>query len=75
MKVTEWFHEGQGWIYESDQTEIRDAQYNLDNAVYEHKLALLNDHIAVFDKEIDRLNVIKKRWTDYGTNLKRQKHV
>lgn len=71
QKTSKVFHEGQGWIYESDQTEIRDAQYNLDNAVYEHKLALLNDHITVFDKEIDRLNVIKKRWTDINTEAER----
>ena len=31
----------------------------------------MNDHIAVFDKEIDRLNVIKKRWTDINTEAER----
>lgn len=71
QKTSKVFHEGQGWVYESDQTEIREAQLNYDNAVYEHKLALLNDHITMFDKEIDRLNVIKKRWTDINTEAER----
>lgn len=61
------YHEGKGWIYESNQDEVRDAQYNLDNAKYEHKIALLNDHIAVYDEEIKRLNKIKERWTDIST--------
>ena len=67
QKTNKVFKEGQGWVYESDQDEVNQAQQNYDNAVYEHKLALLNDHVAVFDKEIKRLNKIKERWTDINT--------
>lgn len=55
-------------MYESDQSEIREAQYNYDSAVYEHKLALLNDHVKVYDEEIKRLNKIKDRWSKIVTD-------
>lgn len=71
QKTEKVFKEGQGWVYESNADEIRDAQYNLDNAKYEHKLTLLNDHIEVYDEEIKRLNKIKKRWTDINTEAER----
>lgn len=61
------FKEGQGWVYESDADEINEAQYNYDNAKYEHKLALLNDHVKVYDEEIKRLNKIKDRWSRINT--------
>lgn len=61
------FKEGQGWVYESDADSINEAQYNYDNAVYEHKLALLNDQVEVYDEEIKRLNRIKDRWSRINT--------
>ena len=71
QKTSKIFKEGQGWVYESDADGIRDAQYNYDNAVHEHKLALLNDQIKVFDEEIKRLEKIKKRWTDINVDAER----
>lgn len=61
------FKEGQGFVYESDADSINEAQYNYDNAKYEHKLALLNDHVKVYDEEIKRLNKIKDRWSRINT--------
>lgn len=61
------FVAGKGWEYQSDQDEINEAQYNYDNAKYEHKLALLNDHVKVYDEEIKRLNKIKDRWSRINT--------
>ena len=61
------FHEGQGWIYESDADTINTAQQNFDNAKYEYRLAILQDQITVFDDEIERLNEIKERWSDIAT--------
>lgn len=67
QKTEKVFVEGQGWQYQSNQDDINEAQYNYDNAKYEHKLALLNDHVAVFDEEIERLNKIKDRWSRITT--------
>lgn len=61
------FKEGQGFVYESDADTINEAQYNYDNAKYEHKLSLLNDHVKVYDEEIKRLNKIKDRWSRINT--------
>ena len=71
QRTNKVFVEGQGWQYQSDPDEIREAQTNYDNAIYEHKLALLNDHVKVFDDEIERLEKIKKRWTDINTEAER----
>ena len=68
QKTSKIFREGQGWVYESDADSINDAQANYDNAVYEHKIALLQDQINVYDEEIERLNDIKDKWSSITTD-------
>lgn len=62
------FKEGQGWVYESDADEIRSAQEQYDQALYDKKIHSLNEQINIYDEEIARLNDIKDYWNQITTD-------
>jgi hypothetical protein len=72
-RTTRVYKKDQGFVYEADQDAIRDAQADLDQQVYDNK-------VADFDKEIEGLNKKKetrleeldneiKSWEDYAELL------
>ena len=72
-KTTRIFRKGSGFVYESDQDAIRDAQSTLDQQIY-------NNKIAEYDNEINKLNESKEHdlelidkeiesWQDYADLL------
>ena len=54
---------GQGWQYHADEDAIRSAQEQYDQALYDNKVATLNEEIRVHDEEIKLLNRIKDEWS------------
>lgn len=54
---------GQGWQYQADEDAIRSAQEQYDQALYDNKVATLNEEIKVHDEEIKLLNRIKDEWS------------
>ena len=54
---------GQGWQYQADEDAIRSAQEQYDQAIYDNKVATLNEEIRVHDEEIKLLNRIKDEWS------------
>ena len=63
QKTSKVFHEGQGWVYESNPDDIKNAQQTYNEAVYNRKIFLLNEQISIYDEEIERLNGIKEQWS------------
>ena len=57
MKVTDWYREGQGIVYESDQDAIREAQEEIDNQTY-------NNAIYKLEVELDALEKAKEEAID-----------
>lgn len=62
------FKEGQGWVFESDADEIRSAQEQYDQALFDKKIHSLNEQINIYDEEIARLNDIKEYWNQITTD-------
>lgn len=56
------FVEGKGWEYQSDPDEIRSAQANYEQALYDNKVSILNEQIRLHDEEVKKLNRIKDNW-------------
>ena len=54
---------GQGWQYQADEDAIRSAQEQYDQAIYDNKVATLNEEIRIHDEEIKLLNRIKDNWS------------
>ena len=50
MKVTDWYREGQGFVYESDQDALRDAQEELDNQEYNSAIYKLEVELEGLEK-------------------------
>lgn len=57
------FVEGKGWEYQSDPDELMNARANYDQAIYDNKVAQLNEQIRVHDEEVKMLNRIKDNWS------------
>ena len=68
QKTEKVFHEGQGFVYESNVDDVKSAQEAYDSAVYDNQIASMNDQIKSYDLEIKRLNKIKDKWSDIATN-------
>ena len=68
QKTEKVFKEGQGWIYESNVDEIKNAQKEYDDAVYNNKVTGLNQQIKEYDENIKKLNRIKDKWSVITTN-------
>lgn len=62
------FKEGVGWVFESDADEIKSAQEQYDQALYDKKIHSLNEQVNVYDEEIARLNNIKEYWNQITTD-------
>ena len=63
-KTTKVFKEGVGFVFESDDKEVREAELNLEEATNERKIALLNQEVKDIDTTIKLLNRQKKEWED-----------
>ena len=68
QKTEKVFKEGQGWIYESNVDDIKNAQKEYDDAVYNNKVTGLNQQIKEYDESIKKLNRIKDKWSVITTN-------
>lgn len=54
------WREGVGWVYESDQAAIKEAQDNLDSVTNEKTIAKLEEQITQLNAEKDRLSEIQE---------------
>ena len=50
MKVTDWYREGQGFVYESDQDAVREAQEEVDNQNYNSAVYKLEVELEALEK-------------------------
>ena len=57
MKVTDWYREGQGFVYESDQEAIKDTQETFDEEIY-------NNQIYKLEVELESLEKAKEEAVD-----------
>lgn len=68
IKVTEWWHEGLGWQWETDQEAIKEAQEALDEFNNEQKIADLEkrkeEELSAIDAQIKAWEDYKKAWED-----------
>ena len=79
IKVTEWWREGLGWIYEADQEAIKEAQEALDEFNKEQEINDLEEEkdnaLAAIDEQIDGWKDYKDAWEsvvdDYETEQDR----
>jgi chromosome segregation ATPase len=62
QKNVKTFREGIGWTYEANMDDVKSAQEDYDNAVYDRKITLLEHQIDLYDDEIEKLNDIKDQW-------------
>ena len=68
QKTEKVFKEDQGWVYESNIDDVKKAQEEYDNAVYNNKVTGLNVQIKEYDENIKKLNRIKDKWSVITTN-------
>lgn len=79
IKVTEWWHEGLGWVWEADQEAIKEAQEALDKFNQEEAINDLEqqkeDALAAIDEQINGWEDYKEAWEsvvdDYETEQER----
>lgn len=68
IKVTEWWHEGLGWQWETDQEAIKEAQEALDEFKQEEAINDLEkqkeDTLAAIDEQINGWKDYKQAWED-----------
>ena len=76
IKVTEWWHEGLGWQWETDQEAIKEAQEALDEFNNEQKIAELEkqkeEAISVIEEQIDAWEKYKESWEDVTDDYETQ---
>ena len=68
QKTEKVYREGQGFTYESNVDDIKNAQKEYDDAVYNNKVTGLNLQIKEYDESIKKLNRIKDKWSVITTN-------
>ena len=68
QKTEKVFKEGIGFVYETNVDELKAAQKEYDDAIYNKKLTDYNQQINLYDEEIKRLNKIKDKWSEITTN-------
>lgn len=68
QKTEKVYHEGQGWVYESNVDDVKNAQKEYDDAVYNKQVTGLNLQIKEYDENIKKLNRIKDKWSVITTN-------
>lgn len=65
IKVTEWFKQGLGWVYEQDEEAISDAQEALDEFNKEQETAEI-------DKQIKALQEYKEAWANVSSDYEKE---
>lgn len=69
------YRKGEGFVYESDQEDVRKAQDELDKLTYKNAIAELDDQIKVLkDEKEDKIEVLDdeiKLWEDYADELQK----
>ena len=72
-KTTRVYKKGQGFVYESDQTEVRSAQDELDKLEHENAVATLDETIDNLTKQKeDMVEIIDdqiRSWEDYADKI------
>ena len=72
-KTTRVYRKDQGFVYESDQEEIRSAQQELDDLEYQNEIANLDNAIDALNKqkesEIEVIDEKIKTWEDYAQQI------
>ena len=68
QKTEKVYKEGIGWTYEANVDELKAAQKEYDDAIYNKKITDYNQQINLYDEEIKRLNKIKDKWSEITTN-------
>jgi chromosome segregation ATPase len=72
-KTTRVYRKGQGFVYESDQTEVRSAQDELDKLEHENAIATLDETIDSLTKQKeDMVEIIDdqiRSWEDYADKI------
>ena len=67
------YRKGEGFVYEADQDEVREAQSSYDQQVYDNTIAEYDDQIKVLndakDDELEALDDEIKLWEDYAKKL------
>lgn len=62
IKVTDWYREGIGWVYESNRQKVREAEKDLDDFYRQDAIDDLNN---AKDAELEILDARIKNWQDY----------
>ena len=76
IKVTEWWHEGLGWQWETDQEAIKNAQEDLDKFNREDEIDKLEKQKEAaskpYENQIDALEKYKDAWNDVASEYEKQ---
>ena len=76
IKVTEWWHEGLGWQWETDQEAIKKAQEDLDKFKREDEIDKLEKQKEIasktYEDQIDALEKYKDAWDDVASEYEKQ---
>ena len=76
IKVTEWWHEGLGWQWETDQEAIKKAQEDLDKFNREDEIDKLEKQKEIasktYEDQIDALEKYKDAWDDVASEYEKQ---
>ena len=69
------YKKGEGFVYEADQEEIRTAQQELDQQLYENEIASLDSAINTLNKqkesEIETIDKKIEAWEDYAKQIEK----
>ena len=76
IKVTDWWREGLGWVFEADQQAIKDAQEALDEFNREEEINELEkqkeEALEAIDEQINAWEEYKKAWEDVADDYETQ---
>lgn len=72
-KTSRIYRAGEGFVYEANQDDVRAAQQELDNQIYENEIASLDSAIDTLNKQKDtEIETIDKKieaWEEYANNI------
>ena len=74
-KTSRIYRAGEGFVFEANQDDIRTAQQELDNQIYENEIANLDSVIDTLNKQKEsEIEVIDKKiesWQEYAENIEK----
>ena len=74
-KTTRVYRSGEGFVYEANQEDVRQAQQELDDQVYQNEIASLDSAINALNKkketEIEAIDKQIKSWEDYAKQIEK----